>query len=275
MSTPETIKAQLTADIATANAATGAADGTVHDAIIRLALEHKSTIPEADGLSEFADTQYRVEGGALEALSDAISEKSGTPAPVWPEGFAEGIGQLDKVDPRKQWTWDDIATGAALSGDIVLTCETVRGFAFRSATVTSVQADAVKHIGASAFAYCTNLTKMVLPEATSCGSEIFAGCQNLKTVDFGKNLELGGWTSQRPFSNCTGLDTLILRDTGGVCTLSTYHGLTTTAIGKAAGYIYVPAALVETYKAATNWVTYADQIRAIEDYPEICGEVTA
>jgi hypothetical protein len=35
------------------------------------------------------------------------------------------------------------------------------------------------------------------------------------------------------------------------------------------GYIYVPSALVETYKTASNWVTYAAQIRAIEDYPEI------
>lgn len=37
------------------------------------------------------------------------------------------------------------------------------------------------------------------------------------------------------------------------------------------GYIYVPRALVDSYKAATNWSTYADQIRAIEDYPDICG----
>ena len=37
------------------------------------------------------------------------------------------------------------------------------------------------------------------------------------------------------------------------------------------GYIYVPRALVDSYKAATNWSTYADQICAIEDYPDICG----
>lgn len=36
------------------------------------------------------------------------------------------------------------------------------------------------------------------------------------------------------------------------------------------GYIYVPAALIDSYKAATNWSAYADQFRAIEDYPEIC-----
>lgn len=38
------------------------------------------------------------------------------------------------------------------------------------------------------------------------------------------------------------------------------------------GYIYVPKALVEEYKTATNWSVFADKFRAIEDYPEICNE---
>ena len=37
------------------------------------------------------------------------------------------------------------------------------------------------------------------------------------------------------------------------------------------GFIYVPRELVDSYKAATNWDAYASQIRAIEDYPDICG----
>lgn len=36
---------------------------------------------------------------------------------------------------------------------------------------------------------------------------------------------------------------------------------------------YVSTSLVETYKSATNWSTYAEQIRAIEDYPEITGGI--
>lgn len=34
---------------------------------------------------------------------------------------------------------------------------------------------------------------------------------------------------------------------------------------------YVPSTIVDGYKSETNWSTYAAQIRAIEDYPEICG----
>jgi len=42
-------------------------------------------------------------------------------------------------------------------------------------------------------------------------------------------------------------------------------------IGKGkVGYIYVPKELIEDYKKATNWTTYANHFRAIEDYPEIC-----
>lgn len=54
-----------------------------------------------------------------------------------------------------------------------------------------------------------------------------------------------------------------------VAKLVNKNALQNTMIEDGTGYIYVPSALVETYKTASNWVTYADQIRAIEDYPEI------
>lgn len=38
---------------------------------------------------------------------------------------------------------------------------------------------------------------------------------------------------------------------------------------------YVPASLIDQYTKATNWSIYANQFRAIEEHPEICGEVTA
>lgn len=72
------------------------------------------------------------------------------------------------------------------------------------------------------------------------------------------------------FNGCSALATLILRsDT--VCTLTATNAFASTPIASGTGYVYVPAALVDEYKAATNWSTYADQIRAIEDYPEITG----
>ena len=58
-------------------------------------------------------------------------------------------------------------------------------------------------------------------------------------------------------------------------TLSASNAFGNSAIAKGTGYIYVPYALLEQYKVATNWATYANQFRAIEDYPEICGDAAA
>ena len=69
---------------------------------------------------------------------------------------------------------------------------------------------------------------------------------------------------QYAFYGCTNLVTLVL-GSDSVVTLKNANALTNSGIAKGTGYIYVPAALLDTYKAATNWATYANQFRAIED----------
>ena len=66
------------------------------------------------------------------------------------------------------------------------------------------------------------------------------------------------------------IDTVIVRGTT-VAKLGTNNVFSKTPLESGNGYIYVPAALVDSYKSATNWSVFADQIRAIEDYPDICG----
>lgn len=58
---------------------------------------------------------------------------------------------------------------------------------------------------------------------------------------------------------------------GRIYNILSIDAVSYTKISSGSGYIYVPAALVDGYKAAGNWQNYADQIRAIEDYPEITG----
>ena len=41
-----------------------------------------------------------------------------------------------------------------------------------------------------------------------------------------------------------------------------------TAIENGTGYIYVPDSLVDSYKTATNWSTYASQIKPISELPQ-------
>lgn len=120
--------------------------------------------------------------------------------------------------------------------------------------------------GGMNFSTCKALTEIVLPKATSIGSQEFYNCTKLAKADFGKVTSVAA----SAFASCSVLETLILRNTTAA-TLANKSALSGTPITSGTGYIYVPSALVDTYKAATNWSNYADQFRAIEDYPEITG----
>ena len=100
---------------------------------------------------------------------------------------------------------------------------------------------------------------------TNIGIYAFNRCSKLTTIDFPSISSMG--SSQ--FSGCSALATIILRN-NTLVTLGGVNWLSDTPIRKGTGYIYVPAALVDSYKSATNWSSYAAQIRAIEDYPDVC-----
>lgn len=120
-------------------------------------------------------------------------------------------------------------------------------------------------IPASTLGYCPNVKELVLPECTSVGNSSLTNCTNLAFVDLPKCKSIANYGLR----NNSKLETLILRSET-LCTLSNY-ALNSSKIAGGTGYVYVPAALVDTYKAATNWSKLASQFRAIEDYPEICG----
>ena len=63
---------------------------------------------------------------------------------------------------------------------------------------------------------------------------------------------------------------LILRGVTSVPTISSTT-FNNTAVKSGTCYVYVPKALEDTFKVASYWSTYASQIRALEDYPDICG----
>ena len=133
--------------------------------------------------------------------------------------------------------------------------------------LTTANFPAATSIGGNSFYSCNSLTTVDFPVATSIGSNAFRGCSSLTTVDFPVATSIGSYA----FRDCSSLTTLILRNPDVVCTLSNTNAFTSTPIASGTGYIYVPSALVDSYKAETNWSTFADQIRAIEDYPDITG----
>lgn len=125
----------------------------------------------------------------------------------------------------------------------------------------------LKNMGFSAFFRCTNLRNAVFPELEGDVVNAFANCRELVSADLSKASGLYNGA----FQDCPKLVTVILRKVDGICTLGSTSIFKNTPIESGTGYVYVPAALVDSYKSATNWTVYADQIRAIEDYPDICG----
>lgn len=126
--------------------------------------------------------------------------------------------------------------------------------------------DRVTTIRDYAFSNCAALTSVSFPAVTSIGTSAFHSCRQMTMVDFPVVSSIAGST----FYGCIALEALILRKADGVCSLGN-NAFTGTPIAEGNGYIYVPAAMVDSYKVATNWSTYAAKIRTIEDYPEICG----
>lgn len=108
----------------------------------------------------------------------------------------------------------------------------------------------------------TGFGSIVLPNCTNLGNYTGRGTRT-STIDLSKNVTI----KQNNFSDAHSLVHLILRsDT--FCSLSTTSAFTNTPIANGIGWIYVPTDLVNTYKTATNWSTYADQIVSIDEYPK-------
>ena len=143
--------------------------------------------------------------------------------------------------------------------------------------------ETVTSIGNYAFYSCYQLSLTSLPDGlTSLGTNVFYQCysnaiskayglNNIPSNTFYRNYcqfsfdcfanSIGGGA----FQECINLKSLILRSETQA-ELSSTNAFNSTPIDTGTGYIYVPSALVDSYKSATNWSVYANQFRALEDY---------
>ncbi len=114
------------------------------------------------------------------------------------------------------------------------------------------------------------IESLKFPNVTTAAGYCYNGCRWLKSLDFGKLTSIPSYM----ISYTPALVALILRNTSSICTLANTNNITNAPkIVSGTGYIYVPRALIEAYKVATNWSTYAAQFRALEDYT-VDGTVT-
>lgn len=178
----------------------------------------------------------------LEAMADKIREKTGSTEKLsWnsTDGFSS---ELENVKDNRI--------------DILI-----------DGSLTEVNSN-VTSIRDSAFADCTALTSVNFPVATSINFRAFDGCTRLTTVDFPAVTSI----SSQVFQSCSQLKSLILRSETAA-TLNNSSAFSGSGVSSGTGYIYVPKALIEGYKTATNWSAYASQFRALEDYT-VDGTIT-
>ena len=180
-----------------------------------------------------------------------------------------------------------------MNGWIFPKAKTIGNYAFRycyGLTGEVTLPSTVTSIGQYSFASCKNMTKFTATGAiTTFGTYTFVGasadhkmtlrecylpnlgtsialnlnwgnataanaCQQLEIVDIGKAKSIAANT----FANCYKLDTLIIRRTGSITTLANVSAFLNTPMrgrNSMTGTIYVPQALIDTYKAASVWST--------------------
>ena len=145
-------------------------------------------------------------------------------------------------------------------------CETIARYIFLSATsLVSVNLPKVTEATGNMFQFCSSLKNINIPKVTELTSNSIRDCAALEKIDLPKVTKIFA----QAFLNCGKLSAVILRSPSAV-SLSDINAFNGTPIASGTGYIYVPAALIDShYRTATNWTTF--QFRAIEDYPGICG----
>lgn len=140
---------------------------------------------------------------------------------------------------------------------------------FNCTSLTTVDFPLLEAITPFAFQNCGALVSVNLPLLTEIPVQAFRTCAKLNNLHFPNVTSIGDYA----FYLCRRLDTLILSSETPCEFTGTAKTFEETPIANGTGYIYVPAALIEDYKVMTNGVVYANQFRAKEDYPEICGGV--
>lgn len=150
---------------------------------------------------------------------------------------------------------------------------TLDGSAFKGCiNLTMVDAPLLVSIGSKAFQNCKVLTSINAPSVSVVNNYAFEGCSALKyiklpsaitltdyafclsgveIVDLGMIAELGSST----FDSAKVLKTLILRNISQVCTINnnTFYNTPFTTSNNYDCKVYVPEALIESYKTAEYW----------------------
>ena len=167
----------------------------------------------------------------LTDVAAAIKAKKGDSKPILAANFDTEIANLPSGDDE---TIKRLIDRTITSFEIPEGVEVIGyGAFYRCIDLTSVTIpNSVKSLDYYAFHSCMGLTSITIPGSVkSIGNSAFSGCSRLTEIDFSTHTTVPTLISTNAFSNTS-----------------------------ASLVIKVPSALVDEWKAATNWSTYADKI---------------
>lgn len=196
-----------------------------------------------------------VDENSLTMLAEEMRSLSDSPAKlVFPNGFIAEVRTISAKQYNKGYKqgMDDFAADKNI-GDYrhnELDYTSMYAFACKQ-SMTSATFPKVRWMGQGSFRHCTNLTAVYLPAYNDdVNREFCYGCSKLQVIDLGAATTIDSLV----FAECGVLATIILRNTAVVGLFGTTAFRNTPyAEGGTGGKIYVPAALIEEYKTATNW----------------------
>ena len=135
----------------------------------------------------------------------------------------------------------------------------------RCSNLISVSFSNATIINSTAFYKCSNLTSVSFPKVTDIRGSAFEGCTSLTSLSFPKLTTIANGSSSwlgtsGVFKDCSALVTIYIgTQNSTVCTLGSYAFYNCSNLTN----IYVPARLVDSYKNATNWSSYATKIKGV------------
>ncbi len=202
----------------------------------------------------------------LADIASAIREKKGSSEPINAKDFSNEIRSIQSGGD------DDLAAnveGTILIANKIETAVIGKGitvigqacFMNFTALKKVVLHEEINKLDVNAFNGCSALEgTFVLSSVNTIGNQAFQNCSGLEVVIMPSITNIG----QNVFINCTKLKRVIIQQSNKVATL---WNISTFQNNDASRLIYVPDALVDAYKSATNWSTYADSIRPLSELP--------
>lgn len=245
--------------------------------------------------------KYVIEDTTLNNTANAIREKTGKTDKITPSNFATEIASIETGGGSSTVTKGIVinecdSDGYATDVSIVGFTEIPNYYFYGGSknTYNSVISKKLKKIelpeeltkiGKCAFACCQKLSLDKLPSSLiELGYDVFKDCGSvaIKELPIGITVipssafyKCHGIKELTAYGNLTYIDSsafgfiaylskLELPNVTSVPTLES-DSFSGTPIASGTGYIYVPDALVDSFKSATNWSSYADQIKPISE----------